>query len=63
MKRATHNFNKARFEEEMKARGWSFREDYHVWERPIGLTQPQAEAHWIESIIAALECPHEAQHA
>jgi hypothetical protein len=54
-----HTLNKTKFEIAMTQKGWKFREDYHIWERPVGLTQPQAEQHWIDSIVEALECPFE----
>ena len=57
---AKHSLNKERFLEEMKARGWKF-DDAHGWLAPEvqGLTKRVMEQHWVESIVASIDCPHE----
>jgi hypothetical protein len=55
-----HTLNKDRFLEEMQARGWKF-DDVYGWLAPQvkGLTKRMMEQHWIESILGAVECPHD----
>ena len=53
-----HTLNKEKFLVAMLSRGWQF-SDAYGWTAPMSRTKRQMEQQWIESILEAVECPHE----
>lgn len=54
-----HRINRDKFFQEMKRRGWIL--DGEVgWLIPSGRRSHDREVDWYESLLASIECPHEA---
>jgi len=59
-KTTDHSLNKDRFQKAMESRGWRLT-DAHGWTAPErrGNTRKTMEKDWIDSILEAIDCPHE----
>lgn len=54
-----HTLDKQKFKIEMEGRGWRF-DDAYSWIAPEGSTRRSMEKDWVDSILAAVTCPHSA---
>jgi len=54
-----HTLDKDRFHNAMKKRGWNLDGPEGSWIAPMGSTRRKMEQDWLESLLEAVECPHE----